>query len=85
MLKHLIFMALLIQVAYSAKKVEVTANPAPPASRSLNLFSYLLSLFGLKPTSKFLDHVYTVVKVSDGDTITIKNKTSSQLVKVRFL
>jgi hypothetical protein len=91
MFRQLVLIALFVQVALADKSVKSTkkaaevTKPAPPASRSLNLFPNLLSFFGLNRPSKISDHVYTVIKVSDGDTITIKNRTSNQLVKVRFL
>lgn len=31
------------------------------------------------------EHKYTVVKVADGDTITVKNHTSHKSVRIRFL
>jgi endonuclease YncB( thermonuclease family) len=93
LLKHLILIALIAQLAYAAKKqAETTKAPVnahhSAASRSLNLFPNILSFFGLNRSSQKNQggqHVYTVLKVSDGDTITVKNKTSNQLVKIRFL
>ena len=34
---------------------------------------------------KVVDHIYTVDKVYDGDTITIRNHTSKRQTRIRFL
>jgi hypothetical protein len=87
MLKQFIFIFFLVSVACSGKNVKAnTKKPKAPEIQS-NLIKEKplpvnLNLIFLK--NNLEEHVYTVIKVADGDTANLKNKTDNKLVKIRF-
>lgn len=84
--RSLIVLVVIFQIAaaadkHVAKSTTTTTKKAAVASKLRILFDFFKVTFNVCIS----DHVYVVHKVADGDTATLKNKTSGQLVRVRFL